>query len=323
MSHDTRTASDTRVDALAVIGPTASGKSALALQLAQHLPVELVSVDSAQVYRGMDIGTAKPSSVEQASVPHHLIDLVDPDQAYSAGRFVRDAVAAVAAIRARGRIPLLVGGTMLYVRSLLQGIAELPQADASLRARIDALIAERGVAEAHAELGRRDPAAAARIRPADRQRIQRGLELIELTGQPLAELYARHARPPALRAAVLALLPSDRAALYDAIDARFAGMLQAGLVDELRDLRQRFDLRSELPSMRAVGYRQAWAFLQGEIDAEGLLRQGQAASRHLAKRQLTWLRSLPVDTVLGGAPSQALQPALAWARATCKRLAPD
>lgn len=300
---------------LALIGPTASGKTALALALAARLDAEIVSIDSAAVYRGLDIGSAKPTPAERASIPHHLIDIADPDEVYSAGRFVRDAQAAVAAIRARGRLPLLVGGTMLYVRSLLLGIAELPAADAALRAAIDARIAGRGLAAAHAELCRRDPAAGARIRPADRQRIQRALELLELTGQPLDQLYRAHARPPAVAARVLALLPGDRAAHQAAIDARFAAMLDAGLVDELRGLRARYPLHADLPSMRSVGYRQAWAYLQGELEEAGLLRAGQAASRQLAKRQMTWLRQLPHELALDPQQSDWQQAALDWAGA--------
>lgn len=300
---------------LAIIGPTASGKTALALELAEHLDAEIVSVDSASVYRGMEIGSAKPTCGERARIPHHLIDIADPDQAYSAGRFVRDATAAVAAIRARGRLPLLVGGTMLYVRSLLLGIAELPQADPALRAAIDERIAREGLAASHAELARLDPDSGARIRPADRQRIQRALELIGLTGKPLLQLYQEYARPPALRARVLALLPGDRARHYSDIDTRFATMLRVGLVDELRVLRARFPLHAGLPSMRSVGYRQAWAYLDGELDEAGLLKAGQAASRQLAKRQMTWLRQLPHELALDPQQPESRAAARAWSKA--------
>jgi tRNA dimethylallyltransferase len=285
-------------DAIALIGPTASGKSSLALEIAERFGAEIISVDSAAVYRGMDIGSAKPVPADLARAPHHLIDIADPHQPYSAGQFVRDARDAVADIRARGRVPLLAGGTMLYVRSLFMGIAELPQADPALRASVGALFDSHGVAAMHAELGRRDPVAAARIKPADRQRIQRALELLELTGRPLDELYRENARPPAVRARVLALLPGDRAAHHAAIDARFAAMLDAGLVEELRLLRARYPLHADLPSMRSVGYRQAWAHLEGELDLAGLVQQGQAASRQLAKRQMTWLRQLPHELAL-------------------------
>lgn len=306
------------VDALAIIGPTASGKSALALRLAAEVGAEIISVDSASVYRGMDIGSAKPTPSERASVPHHLIDIVDPHEPYSAGRFVRDAQAAVADIRARGRLPLLVGGTMLYVRSLLLGIAELPQAAPELRAAMEARFAETGVAAMHAELAVRDPASAARIKPADRQRIQRALELIELTSRPLDDLYREHARPPAVRAQVLALMPGDRMAHHAAVDARFAAMLDAGLVDELRGLRDRYPLHADLPSMRSVGYRQAWQHLNGELDAAGLLRAGQAASRQLAKRQMTWLRQLPHDLSIDPQQPGLEMAALEWAKGQCQ-----
>jgi len=300
-------------EALAVIGPTASGKSALAIALAERIGAEIVSIDSAAVYRGMDIGSAKPTIDERERVRHYLVDVADPHEPYSAGRFVRDAQAAVAEIRSRGRIPLLVGGTMLYVRSLLLGIAELPQASPDLRAVIDARISSQGLAAMHAELARRDPVSAARIKPADRQRIQRALELIELTGKTLDVLFREHARPPALLARVLALLPGDRAAHHAAVDKRFAAMLDAGLVDELRGLRERFPLHADLPSMRSVGYRQTWGYLEGQIDAAALLVQGQAASRQLAKRQMTWLRQLPYEAALDPQRPGLAKAALAWA----------
>jgi tRNA dimethylallyltransferase len=313
--HTARSADDDPSPALAIIGPTASGKTELAIAIAERLDAEIVSIDSAAVYRGMDIGSAKPTREARERVPHHLIDIVDPDSAYSAGQFVRDAQVAIAAIRARGRRPLLVGGTMLYVRSLLQGIADLPEADAELRAAIDARIAQGGLAAAHAELSRRDALAGARIKPADRQRIQRALELLELTGKPLDVLYREHAQPPRVRARVLALLPGDRAAHHAAIDTRFAAMLAAGLVEELRGLRQQHRLHAGLPSMRSVGYRQAWAYLHGELDATGLLGAGQNASRQLAKRQMTWLRQLPHEQTLDPQQPGALAVALAWAAA--------
>ncbi|MBU3693255.1 MAG: tRNA (adenosine(37)-N6)-dimethylallyltransferase MiaA [Rhodocyclaceae bacterium] len=300
--------------ALALIGPTASGKTALALQLAEALGGEIVSIDSAAVYRGLDIGSAKPTPEERRRVPHHLVDIADPHEPYSAGRFVRDAQAAVADIRARGGVPILAGGTMLYVRALLLGLAELPQADPALRAALDARIEREGLAAAHAELARRDPLSGARIQPADRQRIQRALELLELTGKPLDVLFREHARPPALQARVLALLPGDRAAHHAAIDARFAAMLRAGLVDELRGLRARFALHADLPAMRSVGYRQAWAYLQGEMDEAGLLEAGQAASRQLAKRQMTWLRQLPAELALDPQRAGWQEAAMRWAR---------
>lgn len=307
--------------ALAIIGPTASGKSALALEIAEALGGEIISIDSAAVYRGMDIGSAKPTRAERERVRHHLLDVADPHEPYSAGRFVRDAQAAVADVRARGRLPLLVGGTMLYVRSLLLGIAELPQATPAVRAAIDARVVRDGLPAMHAELARRDPASGRRIQPADRQRIQRALELIELTGQPLDELFRVHARPPAVSAGVLALLPADRAAHHAAVDARFAGMLQAGLVDELRGLRARYPLHADLPSMRSVGYRQAWACLEGALDTPGLLVAGQAASRQLAKRQMTWLRQLPHDVALDPQTPGWRAAALSWAQAVAAAIA--
>jgi tRNA dimethylallyltransferase len=289
----------------ALLGPTAGGKSKLALALAAKLPLEIVSVDSAQVYRDMDIGTAKPSAAERAAVPHHLLDLVDPTQSYSAGRFRDDAIRVAGEVIARGRVPLLVGGTMLYYRALAQGIDALPAADAAIRAQIDAEAAGRGWPALHAELAQSDPETAARLAPGDSQRIQRAIEVLRLTGQPISQLQTRTpaALPFALRA--FAIVPADRAALHRRIAERFDAMLKAGLVDELRSLRKKYALDPAMPSMRCVGYRQAWRFLEGEI-AEGELREtGIAATRQLAKRQLTWLRSLP-----GIEPAEKLEAAL-------------
>jgi tRNA dimethylallyltransferase len=294
--------------AFALLGPTASGKSKLALTLALQHPLEIVSVDSAQVYRGMDIGTAKPSAAERAAVPHHLVDLVDPDERYSAGRFREDALRAVADILARGRIPLLVGGTMLYYRALAAGLDALPPANAAVRAQIDREAAQRGWPALHAELARVDPGAAARLEPADAQRIQRALEVWRLTGRPISKLQS--GQPPALpfELRAFALVPEDRAALHERIAERFDAMLKAGLVDELRSLRKEFKLNAQLPAMRAVGYRQAWRYLEGEISERELRDTGIAATRQLAKRQLTWLRRLP-----GLAPARALDAALSLA----------
>jgi tRNA dimethylallyltransferase len=280
---------------LCLAGPTAAGKTAAALAIADALgpalAVEIVSVDSALVYRGMDIGTAKPSPAERAQVPHHLIDLLDPAQAYSAAQFVADARVLIAAIRARGRLPLLVGGTMLYFRALFDGLDEMPPADPAVRAALDAEAAERGWPALHAELARVDPPTAARLAPNDAQRIQRALEVWRLTGRPLASFH--HARPPAAeRAPLLALEPRDRAWLHARIAARFAAMLDAGLVDEVRGLRARGDLHAGLPSMRCVGYRQAWEALDHDA-LDTLPARGIAATRQLAKRQLTWLRGMP------------------------------
>jgi len=278
--------------AYALLGPTASGKSRLALELGAHLPLEIVSVDSAQVYRGMDIGTAKPSRAERAGVPHHLVDIVDPTEPYSAGRFRADCIRIVQDVLLRGRIPLLVGGTMLYYRALAAGLDALPQADARVRAEIDAQAALRGWPALHAELARVDPATAARLQPNDAQRIQRALEVWRLTGEPISKLQEKSSLPLPFRLKTYCIIPKDRKALHDRIAERFERMLQAGLVEELKALKARYRLHASLPSMRAVGYRQAWAYLAGEIDAASLREKGIAATRQLAKRQLTWLRSL-------------------------------
>jgi tRNA dimethylallyltransferase len=281
--------------AVLLMGPTASGKSALAMALARAFDGEIVSVDSAQVYRGMDIGTAKPSQDERARVPHHLIDVRDPTEAYSAAHFVRDAQAAIADIRTRGRLPILAGGTMLYFKALSEGLSQLPTADARVRAEIDAQAAREGWPALHAELARVDPLTAARLAPTDAQRVQRALEVHRLSGQPLSALQGQRQRPaPGIGPTLpIALVPADRARLHRAIADRFETMLASGLVEELRALRARFALRPEMPAMRCVGYRQAWDFLEGRIDAPGLRERGVAATRQLAKRQLTWLRSTP------------------------------
>jgi tRNA dimethylallyltransferase len=274
-----------------LMGPTATGKSALALALADALGGEIVTVDSAQVYRGMDVGTAKPDAATRARTQHHLIDLIDPTEAYSAARFCADARACVADIRARGRVPILAGGTMLYFKAWTDGLSALPRADAATRAAIDAEAATRGWAAMHAELARVDPATAARLRPTDAQRVQRALEVARLTGRPLSSLHGQ--RTPAAGdddAIRIALMPHDRARLHREIAARFDAMLAAGLVDELASLRARYALDRAMPSMRCVGYRQAWAFLDGETDRAGLRETGIAATRQLARRQLTWLR---------------------------------
>ena len=278
-------------ETLLLLGPTASGKTASALALARALPVEIVSVDSALVYRGMDIGTAKPSAEERTLCPHHLIDVVSPEESYSAARFRADALQLIAEIAARGRIPLLAGGTMLYFKALRDGLSELPQADADLRAEIDAAAARNGWPALHAELARLDPAAAARLQPTDAQRIQRALEIVRLTGRPLAESYARRAAEPLpLRMLPIALVPSDRSVLHARIEQRFDQMLVAGLVDEVVDLRTRHALDPSMPSMRCVGYRQLWDYLDGRDDYATMRFKGIAATRQLAKRQLTWQR---------------------------------
>jgi tRNA dimethylallyltransferase len=279
--------------AYALLGPTASGKSAVALALSRKVPLEIVSIDSAQVYRGMDIGTAKPTAAERAAVPHHLIDVIDPDQSYSAGQWREAAIRAIAEIIQKEKIPLLVGGTMLYYRSLVAGLDALPRADAALRAEIDADAARRGWPAVHAELEKVDPRTARRVAPNDAQRIQRALEVFRLTGKSLSSLHgaAKSDLPFEIRA--FALVPPDRAILHRRIEERFDAMLQAGLVDELKALRRRFELKASMPSMRAVGYRQVWEMLEGETDKATMRSRAIAATRQLAKRQMTWLRSLP------------------------------
>ena len=267
-------------------------------------PIEIVSVDSAQVYRGMDIGTAKPGAAERARVPHHLIDLVDPDERYSAGRFRTDAIRVIGDILARDRIPLLVGGTMLYYRALVAGLDALPSADPQTRAAISEDAAKRGWPALHAELGKVDPKAAARIMPNDAQRIQRALEVYRITRQPISALQRRDSEPLPFSLKAYVLIP-ERAQLHRSIEQRFDAMLRTGLIDEVKELKKRYDLNADLPSMRAVGYRQAWSFLEGEIDEQALREHGIAATRQLAKRQVTWLRRLP-----GLAPAEALEEAL-------------
>lgn len=275
---------------LILTGPTGSGKSDWALRLARQRPVEIISVDSAQVFRGMDIGTAKPGAAARAAVAHHLIDILDPAQAYSAGQFAQDAVALIGQIRARGNIPLLVGGTLLYLRALRQGLAVLPRGSPALRQAIDAAAAQRGWPQLHADLARLDPLAARRIHPNDAQRIQRALEVCQLTGQTLSELQARS--PAALQepAPVWALVPKRRELLHERVAIRFKQMMAQGFLDEVRALHGRGDLRAGHASMRAVGYRQLWQHCEGHITLDQAVEQGVAATRQLAKRQLTWLR---------------------------------
>ncbi|HUL97524.1 MAG TPA: tRNA (adenosine(37)-N6)-dimethylallyltransferase MiaA [Usitatibacter sp.] len=280
--------------AVFLLGPTASGKSAVALALAARFGLEIVSVDSAQVYRGMDVGTAKPSAEERRRVPHHLIDLIDPTDAYSAGRFRVDALRVGAEIHARGRIPLFAGGTMLYFRALDRGIADLPGADPRVRRDLEALAGREGWPALHARLARVDPRAAARIEPTDAQRIQRALEVHEITGRALSQLQEESSREPApFEVERIALEPSDRGALHARIDRRLEAMLAAGLVEELEGLRARFALTAAMPSMRCVGYRQAWEVLEGARPAATLRERAAAATRQLAKRQLTWQRAMP------------------------------
>ncbi len=275
------------------MGPTACGKTDLALCLAQRLPVEIISVDSALVYRGMDIGTAKPDLEQRSRVPHHLIDVVDPTERYSAARFRADALRCMAQITARGRIPLLVGGTMLYFKSLKEGLDPLPEADARLRAEIDRRAARAGWPALHAELARLDPETAARLKPTDAQRIQRALEVCITAGRPMSTLIGQRKEPVPYRLLEIALLPSDRSVLHRRIAQRFEAMLAAGFLDEVRRLRARYPLDPDLPSMRCVGYRQTWELLEGVTDADTFQARAVAATRQLAKRQITWLRSWP------------------------------
>jgi len=279
--------------AILLMGPTATGKSAFATTLAERYDGEIISVDSAQIYRGMDIGTAKPDAALRARIPHHLIDVLAPDDAYSAARFAHDAQAALAGVRARGRVPIVAGGTMLYFKALTEGLSALPEADAVVRARLDAQALRDGWPALHAELARVDPATASRLAPNDSQRIQRALEVWHTTGSPLSELQGRRtvgaaALGPAL---ALALVPGDRARLHAAIADRFDAMLAAGLVEELRTLRRDYTLSPLMPSMRCVGYRQAWSYLDGDIDLPTMRARAIAATRQLAKRQFTWLRA--------------------------------
>lgn len=279
--------------AIFLMGPTASGKTALAVSLVERFPLEIISVDSALVYRGMNIGTAKPDAATLARAPHHLLDIRDPTEAYSAAAFCDDARRLMADIVARGRVPLLVGGTMLYFRALLQGLDDLPRADAALRKQLEAEAALRGWPTLHAELAAVDPVTAARLAPNDSQRIGRALEIFRLTGTPMSALLDRAQSELPYRVLQIALIPSDRAVLHQRIADRFDAMLAEGLIDEVKTLRQTYALTADLPAMRAVGYRQAWAYLEGEIDLGELREQGIAATRQLAKRQLTWLRSWP------------------------------
>lgn len=297
-----------------ITGPTASGKTAAALELSAHRPIEIISMDSALVYRSMDIGTAKPSVAERAQVPHHLIDIRDPAESYSAAVFAADTLALIQAIRARGREPLLVGGTLLYLTALREGLNELPKADPILRAELEARAQARGWPALHAELARLDPDTAARLKPGDTQRIQRALEVWHLTGIPLSEHFRKTRIGHGLPLRVLALEPSNRAELHVRIARRFAAMIDAGFLDEVRALRQREDLHHSLPSMRAVGYRQAWAYLDGMFDYTTFAAQAIAATRQLAKRQLTWLRSMPERVVVDSCQPDATQRAITHLR---------
>ena len=288
--------------AVLIMGPTASGKTAAALAIARDRPAEIISVDSALVYRGMDVGTAKPTKEERAAAPHHLIDILDPAESYSAMQFRTDAIALVEQIAARGKLPLLVGGTMLYFKALQDGLDELPQADPALRAKLDEEIAQFGTPALHARLALLDPPTAARLKPNDSQRVQRALEIIELTGQPMSALLTNKDKPELpFNILPIALEPSERSVLHARIVTRFDAMLadeENGLIAEVEGLRWREDLHPGLPSMRCVGYRQAWEYLDGAYDFKEMREKGIIATRQLAKRQLTWLRSMPDRIVI-------------------------
>jgi len=289
----------TQPPVVCLLGPTASGKTAAALALARRAPVEIISLDSALVYRDMDIGTAKPTPEELAAVPHHLIDIIDPADSYSAAQFVTDAERLIGEIRARGRQPLIVGGTMLYYKALTQGLNDLPQADPAIRAELDELAARQGWPALHAMLAEVDPVTAARLAPNDAQRIQRALEIHRLSGQPMSALLARQADGRTFTGAadqrfrVIALEPSDRSVLHARIAARYDAMLAGGFIEEVERLRARGDLHPGLPSIRCVGYRQVWEYLDGDADYAAMRERGIAATRQLCKRQITWLRSTP------------------------------
>ena len=320
-------AHDQELPVLALVGPTASGKTAAALALAHalagELPIEIISMDSALVYRGMDIGTAKPSASELAAVPHHLIDILDPLESFSAAAFVQATTQLVAEIRARGALPLLVGGTMLYLKALLEGLDAMPGADPAIRAELDAQAAAQGWPALHAELARVDPVTAARLPPGDSQRIQRALEVWRLTGRPLSSFHAIKKEATTARLIwpgdVFSLEPQDRAWLHARIAQRFDAMLESGFLDEVRQLRARGDLHLNLPSMRCVGYRQAWEALdlqaqqgpEAALDLHGLREKGIAATRQLAKRQITWLRSMPERQVIACDQANAQQQVVA------------
>jgi len=285
---------DQRPPAIALMGPTASGKTALALDWAARLDTEIVSVDSALVYRRLDIGSAKPDAATLARIRHHLVDVRDPHEVYSAADFAQDALAAMQALAARGRVPILAGGTGLYFEALFDGLAPMPAADTALREQLRAEADERGWPAMHAELARLDPVAAARIHATDPQRITRALEVHRLSGEPISAWQARATRTRfPFRVLKLVLCPHDRAVLHARIAARFDAMLADGFLDEVRELREDPRLHADLPAIRAVGYRQAWRHLGGETDAAAFREQGIAATRQLAKRQLTWLRGRP------------------------------
>jgi len=297
---------------IALAGPTAAGKTAAALAIATHHDLEIISVDSALVYRGMDIGTAKPGASELARVPHHLIDIRDPLTAYSAAEFVRDATALIRAIAARGKLPLLVGGTMLYFKALSVGLDPMPAADPQVRAALELEAQALGWPAMHAQLARVDPVTAARLAPGDSQRIQRALEVFRISGLPLSHYHSSHSQADneSRREALISLEPHDRAWLHERIAQRFDAMLAGGFLDEVHSLRARGDLHANVPSIRCVGYRQAWEMLDGLWPPGELRERGIAATRQLAKRQITWLRSMPQRHAIACDHPDALQQVL-------------
>ena len=306
---------------IAIMGPTASGKTAAALAIAKEIPVEIISVDSALVYRDMNIGTAKPNAEELAAAPHHLIDIIDPSEAYSVAQFLNDSARLVKEIQARGRLPILVGGTMMYYKALMNGIDDLPPADPTIRAQLDADMAEVGSPGLHARLTQIDPITAARLQANDSQRVQRALEIYMITGQTMSALFEQQKQnksAPAFAIHALSLEPTDRSFLHQRIAQRFDLMLEQGFLDEVRALKQRSDLHAELPSIRCVGYRQAWDYLEGQIDYQEMRERGIIATRQLAKRQLTWLRSIPERHVIDCNQSNLSQAVLALAKPMMK-----
>ncbi|WP_323084201.1 tRNA (adenosine(37)-N6)-dimethylallyltransferase MiaA [Providencia alcalifaciens] len=294
-------------NAIFLMGPTASGKTALAIELRKHLPVEIISVDSALIYRGMDIGTAKPTQEELSQAPHRLIDILDPSQPYSAADFRRDALNVMDEISSQGKIPLLVGGTMLYFKALLEGLSPLPSASPEVREAIEKIVQEQGWAEVHRRLAEVDPVSAARIHPNDPQRLSRALEVYLISGQTLTEMTQTAGTELPYNVFQFAIEPQDRKILHERIERRFRLMLEAGFEDEVKALHQRGDLHVDLPSIRCVGYRQMWSYLDGEIDYDEMVYRGICATRQLAKRQITWLRSWDnVHRLDSEQPQQAL-----------------
>ncbi|QXX81707.1 MULTISPECIES: tRNA (adenosine(37)-N6)-dimethylallyltransferase MiaA [Providencia] len=303
-------------DAIFLMGPTASGKTALAIELRKHLPVEIISVDSALIYRGMDIGTAKPTAEELSQAPHRLIDILDPSLPYSAADFRRDALKVMSEITAQGKIPLLVGGTMLYFKALLEGLSPLPSADASVRAQIEQIAQEHGWSEVHRQLAEVDPVAAARIHPNDPQRLSRALEVYLISGQTLTEMTQTAGEELPYNVFQFAIAPQDRKILHERIEQRFHLMIDAGFEEEVRALYHRGDLHVDLPAIRCVGYRQMWSYLDGEISHDEMVYRGICATRQLAKRQITWLRSWEnVHWLDSEQPQQALDTVMQVVRA--------